>query len=272
MRVMAPQVLACVADEEYRGHLAAVLDGRAQARFVTGLRNLSRGVTTDAPQAIILAVSADVGDAEMVRAVEQLRRQFPLVPIIAYCWLTAQTAVQLLGLVRAGVTSVVLRGYNDLCDAVVAALGRTEESSLTEQILTRMEPFLAPPVRPIFEVCIRRARELPSVAEIASDLGLNRKTIANRLRSASLPPLAASISWSRLFVAARLLEDAHRPVGRIALHLGFASGSALRGMLKRYTGLTPGEVRGGGGLDRVIDAMCADRGSGDRLPLATSNR
>src|SRR5581483_2431497 len=78
-----------------------------------------------------------------------------------------------------------------------------------------------------------------------------------RRRHASLPSLAASISWSRLFVAARLLEDLHRPVGRVALHLGFASGSALRGMLKRYTGLTPGEVRCGGGLDRVIDAMCA---------------
>ena len=66
---------------------------------------------------------------------------------------------------------------------------------------------------------------------------------------------SAMIAWCRLITAARLLEDPGRTVEQVALLLDFPSGASLRNMLKRYTGLAPGEVRENGGMRCVIHAF-----------------
>jgi ornithine carbamoyltransferase len=41
----------------------------------------------------------------------------------------------------------------------------------------------------------------------------------------------------------------------VALELGFASGTAFRNMLVRYTGANCSEIRNHGGLDRVLSSF-----------------
>ena len=50
------------------------------------------------------------------------------------------------------------------------------------------------------------------------------------------------LGWCRLLAAAILLEEDGRAVDHVSFELGFASGAAFRNMLKRYTGLNPGEL------------------------------
>jgi transcriptional regulator GlxA family with amidase domain len=52
-----------------------------------------------------------------------------------------------------------------------------------------------------------------------------------------------------------MLEDPARSVEQIALLLDFSSAASLRNMLKRYTGLSPREVRENGGLRCVLHAF-----------------
>lgn len=59
------------------------------------------------------------------------------------------------------------------------------------------------------------------------------------------------LGWCRLLAAAVLLEDRGRPVDHIALELDFPSGAAFRNMLKRYTGLSPAELRARGTLTEM---------------------
>jgi len=56
-------------------------------------------------------------------------------------------------------------------------------------------------------------------------------------------------------MAARLLEDPGRTIEQVALKLDFASGTALRNMFKRYTGLRTTEVRENGGARCLLHAF-----------------
>jgi transcriptional regulator GlxA family with amidase domain len=94
-----------------------------------------------------------------------------------------------------------------------------------------------------------------TVADAAAALGVHRKTLVDRLATAQLPTPSAMIAWCRLTLAAQMLEDPARSVEQIALLLDFSSAASLRNMLKRYTGLSPREVRENGGLRCVLHAF-----------------
>ena len=90
---------------------------------------------------------------------------------------------------------------------------------------------------------------------MADALNVHRKTLVARLSGANLPTPSALISWCRILVAARLLEDPGRSVEQVALLLEFPSGTSMRNMMKRYTGLRPGEIRENGGVRCVLHAF-----------------
>ncbi|HVE77752.1 MAG TPA: helix-turn-helix domain-containing protein [Gemmatimonadaceae bacterium] len=95
-----------------------------------------------------------------------------------------------------------------------------------------------------------------------------RRTFLNRLVDAGCPPPSEIIGWARLLVAAHFIEDPMRRVDRVAVDLDFPSGSALRNMLKRYTGLQPREVREKGGMRCVLEAFRSRFGQGAQAPMA----
>jgi hypothetical protein len=51
------------------------------------------------------------------------------------------------------------------------------------------------------------------------------------------------------------MEEGGRTLEQVALRLEFPGAAALRNMLARYTGLTPREVREGGGVRAVLAAF-----------------
>jgi AraC-like DNA-binding protein len=60
---------------------------------------------------------------------------------------------------------------------------------------------------------------------------------------------------SRLLLVGHYLGAGNIPVQAIAHQLDFPSATALRNLLKRYTGLRPRDVRAGGGLMPVLAAF-----------------
>jgi transcriptional regulator GlxA family with amidase domain len=86
----------------------------------------------------------------------------------------------------------------------------------------------------------------------ADALGLDRRTLVRRLERAGLPPPRRIAGWCRVIVAARLLDDPIYTLEQAALRLDFPSGTALRNMLIRYTGLAPREIRENGGVRCVL--------------------
>jgi len=209
-------------------------------------------------EALVGVVVVDVRDraGTLTRGmVRTIRDGFPSVPVVAYCELTADSSREILALARAGVSDLILRGVDDVGIALRSALTTAQEHCVAKQVLDAIAPLVPPGIVPFLRYALEHARQAVSVTDAASALGVHRKTLVDRLASARLPTPSAMIAWCRLTLAAQMLEDPARSVEQVALLLDFSSSAALRNMLKRYTGLSPREVRENGGLRCVLHAF-----------------
>lgn len=136
--------------------------------------------------------------------------------------------------------------------------------------MAAIDARLTAPTRPIVKLCLEHAPTAPSVERIAARVGVSRKTVALRLAVDRLPPASELVGWGRMLFAGRLLEDMGRPVEQIAFALGFQSGTALRHMLQRYTGLRAAQVRAQGGYKAVLPIFVASLASSAAPALAAA--
>jgi AraC-like DNA-binding protein len=174
-------------------------------------------------------------------------------------------------MVRAGISGILFRGLDDVGAALRSALGHADERCLARLVTDAMAPAVPPEARVLIEFCMEHARSAPTVAEIASELGVHRKTLVNWMMQAHLPTPSAVTAWCRILLAARRLDEPGRSVEHVALDLGFGSASELRNMLRRYTGLRPGEIRERGGFNFVLELFLRERAGGvphRELPVA----
>ena len=149
-----------------------------------------------------------------------------------------------------------------------------EQAVAADLVLEEVRTQVPQSVWPLIELYLRRPAEPLTVASAAKQLGVDRKTLLNRMQAVHCPSPAEMRAWCRLFVAARLLERSGRTVESVAQQLEFQSGSALRNMLKRYTGLAPNALRAEGALHLLMNAFHraragkANRSSGGRRKQA----
>ncbi len=190
-----------------------------------------------------------------LQVVRRLRDDFPSVPVVLYCALAPDASRDVLDFARAGVSDLVFRDVDDLRVTLRSAVQAALDHSSAKQMLLDLEPIVPPNVLPMLRFCIENGRRNLGVEEVASALGVHRKTLLDRLNAVSYPSPTAIIAWGRLLVAARLLEDPGRAVDEVALLLDFPSGTSLRNMMKRYTGLLCSEVRQNGGVRCVFHAF-----------------
>ena len=187
--------------------------------------------------------------------VHAIRERFPSVPIVAYVHLGPDTSRDILALARAGVNDLILRGVDDVGVALRSAITTAQDHCAARDVLGALGTLVPQNLVPFLTYCLEHGRRAISVPEAAAALWVHRKTLVDRLAAAGFPTPSAMIAWCRLILAARLLEDPGRSVEQVALLLDFPSGAALRNMLKRYTGLAPGEIRENGGMRCVLHVL-----------------
>jgi AraC-like DNA-binding protein len=99
---------------------------------------------------------------------------------------------------------------------------------------------------------LARPDAIKTLPDLAAALGVHRKTLFNHCRKAGFLAPAELVAWARLAMVAYMLETTACTIERIAIDLGYASDTALRNTIKRYTGQRAGQIRNAGGVDRVI--------------------
>ena len=250
------------------GAVALLLDRVARARVVDALRPHSGVVFVDTADAVIARVSSapaslvilecrDREGRSTVATVQALREGYPSVPIIAYTAPGRTSSSEILAMARAGVHELVMQGFDDVGAALRTVTDSAMRRCATARVLAALDADLPPGAVPFIQYCLEHASRSPTVTGAALHLGVHRKTLVYRLKRTTLPPPSAMIGWCRLFVAAHMLEDPSRSVAQVALALDFSSSAALRGMLRRYTGRRPQEVREQGGLSALLDCFRA---------------
>lgn len=196
-------------------------------------------------------------------------RTQPLGPIIVCCDLYRGVADHLYDAVCAGATTLSLRGYDKLADVVRSAFQNWQFRAVCRATLDDILPHLPKEAWPFMEYCVTNVQQSLTVAGVAKAIDIHPRRLHRILVSAGLPAPVSTISWSRLFVATRLITTHDLAVERAALMVGFTTGSGLRNMLKRYVGLRPREITPADALRLLMDRFVSPGGSREQ---ATDDR
>lgn len=192
----------------------------------------------------VLACEAkDASGASTAPFVETVAAHYATIGLIGVVRRAAIDVSALVGLVRAGAHALLMvhdRLTTLECSQVVTdAIVRSGISSARPRLLGAVPTS----VRPLLDYGLKYANGRTSVTEAARALNVHRKTLFWWCAEANLPAPQQLLGWCRLLAAASLLDDAGRRVDHIALELDFPSGTALRNLLQRYCGCSPGELR-----------------------------
>lgn len=247
-------VATLVYDPLARARLVDALRAQAHMRSCDRALEVSELVRSGIASMVVIDFRDRFGESTLP-LVRELRDEFPSVPVVLYCSLRPENARHMLEFARAGVNDLILRDVDDLNLTFRQALLRAEEHCTADYVIEQLWSGPPHPVLNLVRACLERGRRAMTVRELARELGVSRKTLADWTRAASFPPPEAIISWCRLMVCARLLEDPGRSVTQVAMLADFPSSTSLRNMLRRYTGLRPLEIRENGGLRCVLHAF-----------------
>jgi len=247
-------VLALTFDSERQVALSRALHRRAKVLFCEDPAALCERVTAASPDAVVIELHDDQG-VPVTPIIAALRAAFPLLPIVAISAFSHQATHDLFRAARAGLTDVILLGFDDPCKKLQEVVTSMPHSSPVDRILQEAEPLVPHAIKPMFGFCLESATEHVMVEDMARALGVSPKTLAVRCARTGAPTPRRLIGWGKLLMAAHLMEQQSVSVEKIAHALALESGAALRNLLRRYTGLRPSEVRAQGGLVCMVNAF-----------------
>ena len=237
-----------------RARVRGTLAGRADVHFCE-LRAQLLPLAAATHASAIIAEPRDRDGEDVSSAVVAVRGGLPSVPVIAYIADGDTSSADILAMARAGVHDLVRAGFDDVGFALGTALASATANCATEAVRSELEQMVAPEAWPFVSWCLTRANGAISIRTAAEALGLDRRTLVRRLGRAGLPHPRRIAGWCRVIAAARLLDEPIYTVEQVALRLDFPSGTALRNMLRRYTGLRPREIRENGGVRCVMHVL-----------------
>jgi AraC-like DNA-binding protein len=262
-------VAALVKDPVSRARLTDALRHDATVRNCERLTEVLALVEEGLATIVVLDHRDRDGNAALP-VVRRLRDEFPSVPVVMYLSMTAVASGALMEYARAGVNQLVFQGMDDFKTSLRSAINAALDQVSAGALAADLEPLVPPTIVAFLRYCLEHSRRNITVEEVATAMGVHRKTLGDRLKAARLPSPRAMIGWCRLLMASRLLDDPGRTVEQVALKLDFASGTALRNMFKRYTGLRTTEVRENGGVRCLMHAFKCELAavSAGRPPVA----
>lgn len=263
-------VVACAVTPTQRSRLIDALRGRAALRFRATFAELLETLkeSTDPIDAVVLpARDADGQDAS--RIVREVAAGRPRTAIVVWCDARSEHSVEIRSLAVAGAHQFLFLGMEDYGVSLRAVLDLAKRQCGAEWVMERLSRVVPSLLHPMLEATLARPDAIRSLPDLASAIGVHRKTLFNHCRRVGFLAPAELIAWARLAMVAYMLETTPCTIERIAIELGYASDTALRNTIKRYTGQRAGEIRAAGGVDPVIQALEARlrRGPGGDPPF-----
>lgn len=226
------------------GHLRIVLGSEHTLTPVFSWSELQATVkhlTTD----VVIADPAAAGGVE-VEALEELRRQYPSLPVVVYTSLAPSGIKAIVRLAKSGVEHVVLSRFDDEPGKFLELIEGIPAFSLGDRMLQE----LAAPLACLPVVVVRAIDQLfrsPSRFKSAQDLavaaGMNLRTLYRNLEPAGIYSARALVVSARLLRAYAYLQDPGRSIKDVAAKAGYHSPWQLSQQMRELTGLTTEQVR-----------------------------
>ena len=131
--------------------------------------------------------------------------------------------------------------------AVADGVGRVlllhERSESAQYVLPSMLASSDPLVTRLADRVERALPDVPSVALLAREFRVSERTLGRHVRQATGMPTRTMIQSIRLHRARALLQNSRLSVDEVASAVGYGDTTALRRLMRKLVGTTPGRVR-----------------------------
>lgn len=197
---------------------------------------LPRRLRTAPPSAIVLPLRAGSEPAAEA-AIREASELCPEVPVVVYCPATPSGSA-VLAAARAGAKYFAFAQEDDLTRVLRRVLGRRKRVSgahLQAEARIGALPVLA---RRIIEASLSASAPPRSVPDLARALGMHSRTLRRALERRGWPPPRLMLDTGRALRALLDLSDGEPPE-RAASEAGFASPTAVSGVLRRLVRFAP---------------------------------
>jgi AraC-like DNA-binding protein len=250
----APSVVLLISNSETKARLTAALSRRALLTFCTRQPELLRLIEFRRVLCCIVE-PVDSDGLHTAPSIAHLKARFPSLGVLGYCDTSPASCHQIAAMSRAGMDTLVLRGVDDGPESLRRLINEAEANWSLGHVRELLDCFDDDEVRAFVRLFLGPLTFKPTVGAATKELGLSRRTLAHRLSQNGLPSPAVLASWCRMLTAANLLRDPGRSVERVAMWLGFGCGAGLRNMLRRRANVSPSEVRGDEGFQRLAESF-----------------
>ena len=204
-----------------------------------------QAVVTHQPTDVVVADPAVTGVVQ-VEALEDLRRQFPSLPVVIYTQLAPASIKAIVHLAKFGVEHVVLSRFDDEPRRFLELLESIPANALGERMLQELAAALSTlPVTVVraIDQLFRSPARFKNAQDLAAAAGMNLRTLYRNLEPAGIYSARALVVSARLLRAYSFLQDPGRSIKDVAAKAGYTSPWQLSQQLRELTGRTTEQVR-----------------------------
>ena len=209
---------------------------------------------------VVVADPGASGTVE-VESLEEIRRQFPSLPVIVYTSLAPAAIKAIVRLAKSGIEHVVLSRFDDEPQRFLELIEAIPAFSLGDRMLQE----LAEPLKDLPVVVVRAIDQLfrsPARFKNAQDLaiaaGMNLRTLYRNLEPAGIFSARSLVVSARLLRAYAYLLDPGRSIKDVAAKAGYSSPWQLSQQMREMIGFTAEQVRREIDGDTIV-AMLAEQ-------------
>jgi AraC-like DNA-binding protein len=250
-------IVGCLIDRVGRARIEDGARGFEQIEWLdTFAQTLERVCDRPGDVSGVVVGWVDAADVPPTHLVGELRRVFPAVPILGYCLSDASHLDALRRMAVAGVHSLLLDATADSRTVVRSMLESARRQCAATQVFAQIADIIPPKLHLLVQTALDNPARATSVAALARELGVDRKTLRNWCQAEHFLAPRDLLRWSRLLLAAALLNWSGRTVTSVALELEYPTDNSLRIAIRRQFKVQPSAMKRGG-VDRAVNAFRA---------------
>lgn len=171
--------------------------------------------------------------------VPELIRRHPMTPVVVTMALEDAEMEDIATVLAWGVSEVVDLDLENTPTTLVPRLRGAHARPLKRRIEKLLSPYASTDAAVLLYAASEVAVDGGNAPELAERFGVESRTVAAWCRREALPPPRRLLAWTRVLLAAVLLEEAERPVLNAARGAGYASDHALRRAMRDLVGGDP---------------------------------
>ena len=238
-------LIGCVADDATRRRIEGAMRDHGTLEWCQNFAHVRTRLShrVDRVDVAILDKTDPLGATAGAFA-RELAASYPGLGIVVYLQ-AIEAESELCALGAAGVHDLIIGRRPEEPFRLRAIILGVRRRGAADRVMSEIAPVI--PQRLVdFVAAVLNAPEIANLSGVTERMGVHRQTPNGWCRRSGFLSAEELFTWCRMLLVCALLETTSRTVESIAYEFDYASATALRNQLKRYTAMTATEIRSSG--------------------------